>query len=75
MPIATLMFDHGRDKEIHKASVALNALTGVDHATVHADTNSITVSYDKDVTSLNQLRKTVQASGIHVTSEWKEPNT
>ena len=75
MPIATLMFDHGRDEEIRKASKALNALAGVASATIHTDSNSITVAYDNDATSLNQLRKTVQAHGIQVTSEWNEPGT
>ncbi|MGB8955880.1 MAG: heavy-metal-associated domain-containing protein [Tumebacillaceae bacterium] len=73
MTIAHIMIRKAAPVEVRKVQKSLNALTGVDQAVVDLSTNAITVDYETDLVSLNQLRKTVQAAGIDVLSEWKEP--
>lgn len=73
MSIAHIMIRKAAPVEVRKAAKALNALTGVEFASVDPVSNRVTVDYHHDVVNLNQLRKTVQAAGIDVLSEWKEP--
>jgi copper chaperone CopZ len=73
MSIANILIRKAAADEVRKVSTALNALSGVERAVVDLSTNRIAVEFEDDVVNLNQLRKTVQAQGIDVLSEWKEP--
>ncbi|KEO83846.1 heavy-metal-associated domain-containing protein [Tumebacillus flagellatus] len=73
MSIANILIRKAAADEVRSVSTALNALSGVERAVVDLSTNRISVEFEDDVVNLNQLRKTVQAHGIDVLSEWKEP--
>jgi copper chaperone CopZ len=73
MSIANIMIRKASGEKFHRATNALNALTGVENAAADPGTNMITVAYDDEQVNLRQLRKTVQAHGIDVLSEWQEP--
>ncbi|MFC4767508.1 heavy-metal-associated domain-containing protein [Effusibacillus consociatus] len=73
MSLGRIMIRKSAPEEVRRVSTSLNALTGVDRAVIDPVANTITVEFDDQVVNLNQLRKTVQAAGIDVLSEWKEP--
>lgn len=73
MSIVRIMIKKAAPQEVRRVSRSLNALTGVEFASIDPVINRVTVEYDHKVVNLNQLRKTVQAAGIDVLSEWKKP--
>jgi hypothetical protein len=73
MSIAHIMIKKAAPDEFRKVSTSLNALFGVEHANVDPGNHMIIVNYEDHLVNVNQLRKTVQAAGIQVLSDWKEP--
>ncbi|TCP53357.1 hypothetical protein EV586_10691 [Tumebacillus sp. BK434] len=73
MSIAHIMIKQASPEEYRRVSTSLNALLGVERALADPGNHIITVEYENHLVNVNQLRKTVQASGIQVLSDWKEP--
>ncbi|ASS76056.1 hypothetical protein CIG75_14565 [Tumebacillus algifaecis] len=73
MSIAHIMIKKASPDEYRSVSTSLNALFGVERALADPGNHIITVEFEDHLVNVNQLRKTVQASGIQVLSDWKEP--
>ncbi|MFD2171064.1 heavy-metal-associated domain-containing protein [Tumebacillus lipolyticus] len=72
MSIAHIMIKKASPDEFRRVSTSLNSLLGVDYAKADPGNLMITVEYEDHLVNVNQLRKTVQAAGIQVLSDWKE---
>lgn len=70
--IARIMVKDTNAQGVRNVSTALNSLTGVDSASFGPASNQITVYYNNELVRLTQLRKTVEAGGLDVLSEWNE---
>lgn len=73
MSLAHINIRKAAPVEVRKVKDALMALNGVGQATVDLYMSEIRVEFADELVNLNQLRKTVQAAGIDVLGEWKEP--
>ncbi|HEU4965488.1 MAG TPA: heavy metal-associated domain-containing protein [Bacilli bacterium] len=72
MSLAHINIRKAAPVEVRKVKNALLALNGVNDATVDLMLSEIRVEFADELVNLNQLRKTVNAAGIDVLSDWKE---